>query len=260
MHAWLCTNPTGVEALAWTELPDPAPKAGEVLVEIRAASLNFPDLLMVQNKYQIKPPPAFRARLGVRGRRAGRGRRRQPSAGGSKRGLSQRHGWFRHAHHRPGRTLYTPAGRLWPCGCGGIHHDLCNLLPRPAGPGPAPGRRNRAGAGRGWRRGHRRDSDRQGQGSARDRRRLHGRKMRRMPEAGRRCRDQLQRGGPARRRQVTDRWAGTGRHLRPGGRRTGRARISLHRLARPLSGGRLRIGPHPFVAVESATAQGCKFL
>lgn len=59
MHAWLCTNPTGVEALAWTELPDPAPKAGEILVEIRAASLNFPDLLIVQNKYQIKPPLPF---------------------------------------------------------------------------------------------------------------------------------------------------------------------------------------------------------
>ncbi len=59
MHAWLCTDPTGVEALAWTELPTPTPKAGEVLVEIRAASLNFPDLLMVQNKYQIKPPLPF---------------------------------------------------------------------------------------------------------------------------------------------------------------------------------------------------------
>ncbi|WP_288012945.1 NADPH:quinone oxidoreductase family protein [Diaphorobacter sp.] len=59
MHAWLCTNPIGVEALAWTELPDPAPKAGEVLVEIRAASLNFPDLLIVQNKYQIRPPLPF---------------------------------------------------------------------------------------------------------------------------------------------------------------------------------------------------------
>lgn len=59
MHAWLCTEPTGVEALAWTELPTPAPQPGEVLVEIRAASLNFPDLLMVQNKYQIKPPLPF---------------------------------------------------------------------------------------------------------------------------------------------------------------------------------------------------------
>ncbi|MDA8447566.1 NADPH:quinone oxidoreductase family protein [Paracidovorax valerianellae] len=59
MHAWLCTNPTGVDALAWTELPTPAPKAGEVLIAIKAASLNFPDLLIVQNKYQMKPPLPF---------------------------------------------------------------------------------------------------------------------------------------------------------------------------------------------------------
>jgi len=59
MHAWLCTEPTGVQALAWTELPTPAPQAGEVLIEIRAASLNFPDLLIVQNKYQKKPPLPF---------------------------------------------------------------------------------------------------------------------------------------------------------------------------------------------------------
>ena len=59
MHAWLCENPIGVEALAWKELPTPEPKAGEVRVAIRAASLNFPDLLIVQNKYQMKPPLPF---------------------------------------------------------------------------------------------------------------------------------------------------------------------------------------------------------
>ncbi|MEC5212177.1 NADPH2:quinone reductase [Polaromonas sp. CG_9.5] len=59
MHAWLCENPTGVDALSWQELPTPAPKAGEVLIEIKAASLNFPDLLIVQNKYQMKPPLPF---------------------------------------------------------------------------------------------------------------------------------------------------------------------------------------------------------
>src|SRR5215210_7911232 len=59
MQAWLCENPTGVEALQWKELPTPQPKAGEVLVEIQAASLNFPDLLIVQNKYQFKPQPPF---------------------------------------------------------------------------------------------------------------------------------------------------------------------------------------------------------
>lgn len=59
MHAWLCTTPTGVDALAWTELPTPTPGPGEVLIEIRAASLNFPDLLIVQDKYQFKPTLPF---------------------------------------------------------------------------------------------------------------------------------------------------------------------------------------------------------
>ena len=59
MHAWLCENPVGVDALNWTETPTPQPKAGEVLIEIKAASLNFPDLLIVQNKYQMKPALPF---------------------------------------------------------------------------------------------------------------------------------------------------------------------------------------------------------
>lgn len=59
MHAWLCEDPVGVEALTWKELPTPQPGPGQVLVEIKAASLNFPDLLIVQNKYQIKPPLPF---------------------------------------------------------------------------------------------------------------------------------------------------------------------------------------------------------
>ncbi len=59
MHAWLCKNPTGTDALTWQNLPMPVPTAGQVLIEIKAASLNFPDALIVQNKYQIKPPLPF---------------------------------------------------------------------------------------------------------------------------------------------------------------------------------------------------------
>jgi NADPH:quinone reductase len=59
MQAWICENPVGVEALQWKELPTPQPRAGEVLIEIKAASLNFPDLLIVQNKYQMKPQLPF---------------------------------------------------------------------------------------------------------------------------------------------------------------------------------------------------------
>ncbi|MES2956171.1 MAG: NADPH:quinone oxidoreductase family protein, partial [Pseudomonadota bacterium] len=59
MHAWLCEDPTGVDALTWKELPTPEPQAGEVRIAIKAASLNFPDLLIVQNKYQMKPALPF---------------------------------------------------------------------------------------------------------------------------------------------------------------------------------------------------------
>jgi NADPH2:quinone reductase len=59
VHAWLCENPIGVEALNWKEIPTPTPQKGQVLVRIEAASLNFPDLLIVQNKYQMKPDLPF---------------------------------------------------------------------------------------------------------------------------------------------------------------------------------------------------------
>jgi NADPH2:quinone reductase len=59
VHAWLCENPVGVDALIWKEIPTPVPQSGQVLIRIEAASLNFPDLLIVQNKYQMKPDLPF---------------------------------------------------------------------------------------------------------------------------------------------------------------------------------------------------------
>ncbi len=59
MHAWLCETLDGVAALRWKELPTPDPQAGEVRVAVKAASLNFPDLLIVEGKYQFKPALPF---------------------------------------------------------------------------------------------------------------------------------------------------------------------------------------------------------
>ena len=59
MHAWLCESLDGADALRWQELPTPEPKPGEVRIRIRAASLNFPDLLIVRGQYQFKPPLPF---------------------------------------------------------------------------------------------------------------------------------------------------------------------------------------------------------
>src|SRR5690349_17268384 len=59
MHAWLCESLDGPAALRWREMPTPAPGSDEVLVAIHAASLNFPDLLVVQGKYQFRPELPF---------------------------------------------------------------------------------------------------------------------------------------------------------------------------------------------------------
>ena len=59
MHAWICHNPTGTDALQWEEVPTPEPGAGQARVAVKASSLNFPDILICQNKYQFKPTPPF---------------------------------------------------------------------------------------------------------------------------------------------------------------------------------------------------------
>ena len=59
MQAWTCTELSGPDALTWQDSPSPEPAKGEVRIAIKAASLNFPDLLIVQGKYQMRPPLPF---------------------------------------------------------------------------------------------------------------------------------------------------------------------------------------------------------
>ncbi|MDR7115765.1 NADPH:quinone oxidoreductase family protein [Caulobacter sp. BE254] len=49
------------------EVPTPQPGPGQVLVRVRAASVNFPDLLMTRGEYQFKPPLPFTPGLDVSG-------------------------------------------------------------------------------------------------------------------------------------------------------------------------------------------------
>jgi NADPH2:quinone reductase len=59
MKAVLCKQYGPPESLVVEELPSPKPGPGEVVVSVKAASVNFPDFLIIQNKYQFKPPLPF---------------------------------------------------------------------------------------------------------------------------------------------------------------------------------------------------------
>ncbi|MFF9582764.1 NAD(P)H-quinone oxidoreductase [Streptomyces achromogenes] len=55
MHAITIPQPGGPEALVWTDVPDPVPGEGEVLVEVAASAVNRADILQRQGAYS--PPP-----------------------------------------------------------------------------------------------------------------------------------------------------------------------------------------------------------
>jgi NADPH2:quinone reductase len=59
VRALLCTQYGPPDLLELRDLPSPEPGDGDVVVSVKAASLNFPDVLIIQNKYQFKPPLPF---------------------------------------------------------------------------------------------------------------------------------------------------------------------------------------------------------
>src|SRR5262252_2496700 len=59
MKAVLCKQHGGPETLVIEDVPSPQPRAGEVLVAVHAAAVNFPDTLLIENRYQLKPPLPF---------------------------------------------------------------------------------------------------------------------------------------------------------------------------------------------------------
>jgi len=59
VKALLSRVPGGPETLTLEEVSEPIPGRGEVRVLVRACSVNFPDLLMIRDLYQFKPPRPF---------------------------------------------------------------------------------------------------------------------------------------------------------------------------------------------------------
>ena len=59
MKSIVCRAFGPIDQLRWEERADPVPGPGEVLIEVMAAGVNFPDGLMVRGTYQVKPEPPF---------------------------------------------------------------------------------------------------------------------------------------------------------------------------------------------------------
>jgi len=59
MRAVLCKEHGPPESLVMVDLPSPPCGAGQVRIAVHACGVNFPDTLIIQNKYQFKPPLPF---------------------------------------------------------------------------------------------------------------------------------------------------------------------------------------------------------
>src|ERR671913_2357432 len=59
MRALLSHAPGGPDTLQLDDVADPQPGPGELLVHVRASAINYPDVLIIEDKYQLKPPRPF---------------------------------------------------------------------------------------------------------------------------------------------------------------------------------------------------------
>src|SRR5918997_1261129 len=59
MKALLSKAPGEPESLVLEEMANPAPEAGEVVIAVKACGVNYPDVLIIKDEYQFKPPRPF---------------------------------------------------------------------------------------------------------------------------------------------------------------------------------------------------------
>jgi NADPH:quinone reductase len=111
MRAVLCKALGPPEGLAVEELPSPRPGPGQLVVSVRAAGVNFPDTLIVQGKYQLKPELPF-------------------VPGGELAGVVKEVG-AGVSHHRPGDPVIAFAG--WGAFAEEALVEARNAMPAPAG-------------------------------------------------------------------------------------------------------------------------------
>ena len=73
MKAVVVPAPMEFERVFVAEIPDPVPGRGEVVIDVAAVDTNYPDFLVIEGKYQFRPPPPFSPGKAAAGRIAALG-------------------------------------------------------------------------------------------------------------------------------------------------------------------------------------------
>jgi NADPH2:quinone reductase len=68
MKAYVAENWCEPHELKFKDLPDPIPEDSQVLIDVHASGMNFPDLLLIQGKYQVRPKRPFIPGIEVAGK------------------------------------------------------------------------------------------------------------------------------------------------------------------------------------------------
>jgi len=59
VKALISNTPGGPESLVFGDLPEPTPAPGEIRIAVSACAVNYPDVLIISDRYQLKPPRPF---------------------------------------------------------------------------------------------------------------------------------------------------------------------------------------------------------
>jgi len=140
VRALVCSRLDGLDGLALGCLPDPEPGPGEVLIEVAAAALNFPDLLMAEGRYQFRPALPFAPGMECAGRIAALGPGVDGLAVGQRVAAHPWQGCFAERAVAPAAlTFPLPDGidavtaAAMPIGYGTVHHALIDRARLQAG-------------------------------------------------------------------------------------------------------------------------------
>ena len=191
MKALLSRAPGGPETLELAELPDPVPGPGQLLVGVKACAINYPDVLIIEDKYQFRPERPFAPGGEIAGVVEAVGEGVSGWAAGDRLIAMLGHGGLAEKVVIPAAMARAAAGRAQLRGRLGADPDLCDHHPRLARPGQAEGGRDPARARRRGRRRPGRGRARQGLWRARGRRGLVGGESRGGQGGGRRRGDRL---------------------------------------------------------------------